>query len=75
MYINKLNKIVDKYNDAHYRKIKMKPVDVKSQVRMLTLMLRIMTKILNLNVVIMRQYQITATIHIVLKNVKTVPWI
>ena len=30
MYINKLDEIVDKYNDAHYRKIKMIPVDVKS---------------------------------------------
>ena len=30
VYINKLDKIVDKYNNVHHRKIKMKPVGVKS---------------------------------------------
>ena len=30
MYINKLDYIVNKYNDTHHRAIKMKPFDVKS---------------------------------------------
>ena len=30
VYINKLNDIVNKYNNAYHRTIKMKPVDVKS---------------------------------------------
>ena len=29
VYINKLNDIVNKYNNAYHRTIKMKPVDVK----------------------------------------------
>ena len=30
MYIDKLDDIVNKYNNTYYSKIKMKPVDVKS---------------------------------------------
>ena len=30
MYIDKLNDIFNKYNNAHHNTIKMKPVDVKS---------------------------------------------
>ena len=30
MYIDKLDDIVDEYNNTYYRTIKMKPIDVKS---------------------------------------------
>ena len=30
MYVNKLNDMVNKYNNTYHRTIKMKPVDVKS---------------------------------------------
>ena len=60
-YTDKLDEIVDKYNYTYHRTIKMKPLYVKS-VRILTLMLKIITKILNLKLVIMmKEYQNTNT--------------
>ena len=32
VYINKLDDIVNKYNNTYYRPIKMKPVDVKASI-------------------------------------------
>ena len=32
MYIDQLDDIVNKYNNTYYRTIKMKPVDVKSNI-------------------------------------------
>ena len=60
-YTDKLDEIVDKCNYTIHRTIKMKPLYVKS-VRILTLMLKIITKILNLKLVIMmKEYQNTNT--------------
>ena len=53
-YIDKLNDIVNKYNT--YRTIKLKPVDV-NQKHTLTLVKKLMIKILNLKLVILLEYQ------------------
>ena len=47
VYIDKLNDIVNEYNHTYHRTIKMKPVDV-----VLTLVKRLMIKILDLKLVI-----------------------
>ena len=47
--MDKLNKIVDKYNNTYHRKIKIKTADINS-VRILTILLSIMTKILEFKV-------------------------
>ena len=47
MYINKLNDMVDKYNNTD-RTIKMKPVDVKPSIYILTVIKKIIRKELNL---------------------------
>ena len=52
-YTDMLDEKVDKYNSRYHRTIKIKPIDVLSQVHTLTLMLRLMTKILNSQLVIM----------------------
>ena len=49
VYMDKLNKIVDKYNNTYHRKIKIKTADINS-VRILTILLSIMTKILEFKV-------------------------
>ena len=54
-YIDKLNDIVNKYNNT-YRTIKLKPVDV-NQKHTLTLVKKLMIKILNLKLVILLEYQ------------------
>ena len=51
MYINKLNDIVKKYNKKYHRTIKMKPVDEKLST-FLTLVRKLMIKVLNLKLVI-----------------------
>ena len=54
-YIDKLDDIVNKYNNT-YRTIKLKPVDV-NQKHTLTLVKKLMIKILNLKLVILLEYQ------------------
>ena len=56
MYIDKLDDIVSKYNNTYHRTIKMKPIDV-SQTHILTLVKKLMIKILNLKLVILLEYQ------------------
>ena len=50
MYSNKLNNIVDEFNNTYYRTIKVKLIDVKSV--LYALMYKIIKKILNLKSVI-----------------------
>ena len=52
VYINKLDDIVDEYNNTYHRKIKMKPVDVKDNTY-IDFKKKLMIKILNLRLVIM----------------------
>ena len=40
VYINKLDDIVNEYNNTHHRTIKMKPVDVKDNTYIDTMVLR-----------------------------------
>ena len=54
VYIDKLDEIVNKYNNAYHRTIKM-------NTHILNLMKKVMTKILNLKLVIMLEYQNTKT--------------
>ena len=60
-YINKLDKIIDKYKNMCQRTIKMKPVDVNPGTY-IDYGLSIVTKILNSKLVIMREYQNTKTV-------------
>ena len=54
VYIDNLDKIVDEYNNTYHRTIKMKPVNVKNNVYIyIDLKKKLMTKILNLKLVIM----------------------
>ena len=55
MYINKLDYIVNKYNNAWHSTIKVKPVDVKSNI--LTLVKKLIMKILNLKLMVLLEYQ------------------
>ena len=55
MYIDKLDDIIDKYNNTYYRTIKIKPTDIKKT--LLTLISKIIITILNLKLVIMWKYQ------------------
>ena len=50
-YIDKLDDIINKYNNTYHRTTNMKPVDVKSG--SLTLIKKIIRKVLNLNLAIM----------------------
>ena len=52
VYVDKLDYIVDEYNNTYHRTIKMKPVDVKYNIYLLILKEKLMTKILNLKLVI-----------------------
>ena len=58
--IDKLDDIVNKYNNAYHRIIKTKSIVVKCIV-VLTLILKILITILNLKLVIMQQYQYIKT--------------
>ena len=51
-YINKLDDIVNEYNNTYHRTIKMKPVDVKDNTY-IDFKKKLMIKILNLRLVIM----------------------
>ena len=51
VYINKLDDIVDEYNNTYYRTIKMKPADVEDHI--LILGNKLMIKIPDLKLVIM----------------------
>ena len=52
-YIEKLDVLVNIYNNTYHSKIKEKPVDVKSSTYTLTLIKKILRKILNLKLVMM----------------------
>ena len=56
MYIDQLDNIANKYNNAYHNTIKVKPVHVKIS-HILTLLSKLMTKILNLELVILLEYQ------------------
>ena len=59
-YIDKLDNIVNKYNNTYYNTIKMKPVDVKSSTYIdfiFYILKKIIRKILNWKLVIMLEYQ------------------
>ena len=65
MYINKLEDIVNQYNNIYHRTIKVKLVDVKTSIY-LDFDVQNNDKILNLKLVTMREYQ---NIKIFLKKV------
>ena len=54
--IDELDNIVNKYNNTYHSTIKVKPVDVTSNT-LLTLVKKLMMKILNLILVILLEYQ------------------
>ena len=56
-YINKLDDIVNKYNNTYHRPIKIKPVDVKSSI-IITLIKKMIRKVLNLKLMIMLEIKI-----------------
>ena len=56
VYINKLDDIVNEYNNSYRRTIKMKPTEVKDNTYILTLLKKLMIKILHLKLVIMLEY-------------------
>ena len=56
MYIDKLDDIVNKYNNTYHSTIKIKPVDVKSNTYN-----KLMVKILNIKLEIILEYQIIKT--------------
>ena len=56
VYIDKLDEIVNKYNNTYHRIIKMKPVDVKPSTYILTLTKEKVRKVLNLKLVIISKY-------------------
>ena len=56
VYINKLDDIVNEYNNSYRRTIKMKPIEVKDNTYILTLLKKLMIKILHLKLVIMLEY-------------------
>ena len=51
VYIDKLNDVINEYNNTYHRTIKMKPVDVKDSTYILVK--KLMIKILSLKLVIM----------------------
>ena len=56
MYIDKLDDIVDEYNNTYHRIIKMKPVDVKDNKHILILRKKLIIKTLNLKLMIMSEF-------------------
>ena len=73
--IDKLNEIVNKYNNTYHRNIKMKPDDVKPN-------MKIVKKVLNLNLVIMLEHSNTKgdvpnwweELFVIKKVKNTIPW-
>ena len=53
VYIDKLDDIVNEYNNTYHKTIKMKRVDVKDNIYILILLKTLMIKILNLRLVVM----------------------
>ena len=53
LYIDKLDDIVNEYNNTYHRIIRMNPIDVKDNIYILILVKKLMIKILNLKLVIM----------------------
>ena len=60
VYIDKLDDIVDEYNNAYHTTIKMKPIDVKDNTYINTDK-KLIIKVLNLKLVIVQEYQNTKT--------------
>ena len=60
VYIDKLDDIVDEYNNTYHTTIKMKPIGVKDNTY-IVLVKKLIIKILNLKLVIMLEYQNTKT--------------
>ena len=56
MYIDKLDDVVNKYNNTYHSTTKMKPVDVKSNTY-IDSSKELMIKVLNLKLVILLEYQ------------------
>ena len=46
VYIDKLDDIVNEFNNTYHTKIKMKPIDVKDNIYILTLKKKLMIKVL-----------------------------
>ena len=64
MYIDKLDDIVNEYNNIYHRVVKMPSNKVKDKyiyIYILTLLKKLIIKILNLKLVIMLKYQNTKT--------------
>ena len=57
MYIDKLDNIINKYNNTYHSTIKIKPVDARS-----SLVKKLITKIWNLKLVILLEFQNIKTI-------------
>ena len=57
VYIDKLDNIVNEYNNTHHRTIKMKLVDIKDNRYILTFLRKLMKKTLNSKLVKMLEYQ------------------
>ena len=57
VYIDKLDNIVNEYNNIHHRTIKMKLVDIKDNRYILTFLRKLMKKTLNSKLVKMLEYQ------------------
>ena len=57
MHIDKLDDMVHKNNNTYHRTIKMKPVNVNHETHLLTLVKKLMMKILNLKLVVLLEYQ------------------
>ena len=57
MYIDKLDNIINKYNNTYHSTIKIKPVDAR-----LSLVKKLITKIRNLKLVILLEFQNIKTI-------------
>ena len=56
VYIDRLDDIVNKYNNTYHGTSKTKPIDIKPSIYILTLIAKIIRKILNLKLVIMLEY-------------------
>ena len=54
VYIDKLDDIVDKYNNTYHTTIKMKPIDVKDNTYINMLIKKLIIKVLNLKLVIIK---------------------
>ena len=57
VYIDKLDDIVNKFNNTYHSTIKTKPVDVKPSTHILILVKQLMMKILDLKLVKLLEYQ------------------